>query len=50
MSTREVRKARRDFQHMLQAYRQRRVQALGAKIEYLLETSMVEEAGDHLVR
>ena len=44
----ELGKARRDFQGVLQAYRHRRVQAVGISIECFLETGRVKEAWDHL--
>ena len=44
MSTREVRKARCDFQRTLQEDRQLRVQAAGLNIEGLLEAGRVKEA------
>ena len=50
MSTREVRKARCDFQRTLQEDRQLRVQAAGLNIEGLLEAGRVKEAWDHLAR
>ena len=43
-STREVRKARRDFQHTLQEDRRQRVQAAGSNIEIFLEDVRVKEA------
>ena len=46
--TREVRKARRDFQRTIQADRQQREQASGAKIEELLESVRVKEDWDYL--
>ena len=49
-STREVRKAQRDFQRALKAERQRRVKTAGTSIEGLLEADSVKEAWDHLVR
>ena len=43
-STREVHKARRDFQRALQGDRRRRVQLAGSNIEGLLEAVRVKEA------
>ena len=49
-STREVQKARRDFQRALQGDRRQRVQSAGSKIEGLLEAGRVKEAWDHIAR
>ena len=48
--TREVCKARCDFQRALQKDRRRRVQASGLNIKGLLESGRVKEAWDHLER
>ena len=50
ISTREVCKARPNFQCALQADRPRRVKAMGASIEGLLEAVRLKEAWGHLVR
>ena len=47
--TRDVRKARRDFQRALLADRRRRVQVMGTSIVGLLESGRVKEAWEHLV-
>ena len=49
-STREVCKARRNFQRALHEHRRRRVQAAGSNIEGLLATDRVKEAWDHLMQ
>ena len=49
-STREVCKARRDFQHRLQKDRQKRVQTAGSHIEGFLEAGRVKEEWEHLTR
>ena len=49
-STREVRKARRNFQHVLQEDRRRRVKLTRGNIEGLLEAGRGKEAWDHLSR
>ena len=49
-STREVRKARRNFQRMLQADRHQRVQAAGANVEELLEAGRFKESRYHLAQ
>ena len=49
-STREVCKARRDFQHVLQEDRRQRVKTAGSTIEALMAYGRVKEAWDHLER
>ena len=49
-STREVSKARRDFQRGIQEDIRQRVKAAGLTIEGLMAAGRVKEAWDHLAR